>query len=171
MRITGRAWVFGDAINTDLLSPGYAMTLPPKELAQHCLEAVNPDFAKTIKPGDIVVAGENFGLGSSREQAAISLHTLGVGLVLARSFARIFYRNAINIGLPALTFDAINDIQDGDVLDVDLTEGWLKRAQSDHLYPLKPLPAHIQALIAAGGLMAQLKVKFEDKNKGEAHNA
>ncbi|MEM9880210.1 MAG: 3-isopropylmalate dehydratase [Pseudomonadota bacterium] len=169
MRVKGRAWVFGDAINTDLLAPGYAMTLPPKELAQHCLEAANPDFAREVRPGDVVVAGDNFGLGSSREQAAISLHTLGVGAVLARSFARIFYRNAINIGLPALSFDAVDEIADGAALDLDLAEGWLKRGGDT--FALKPLPPHIRDLIAAGGLMAQLHEKMAKQRQAEGSDA
>ena len=108
----GRAWVLGDNIDTDVLAPGYALKLPPEELAQHCLEAVEPAFAKEVKAGDILVAGENFGMGSSREQAAISLKLLGISVILARSFARIFYRNAINIGLPAMFLPAEVEIGD-----------------------------------------------------------
>ena len=171
MRIAGRAWVFGDEINTDLLSPGYAMKLPPEQLAQHCLEAVNPDFAKQVQPGDVVVGGENFGLGSSREQAAISLHVLGVGAVLARSFSRIFYRNAINIGLPALSFEPVGEISDGDALEMDLSEGWLQRSRDDHRFALKPLPAHIRELLAAGGLMAQLQTRLDAQQAGERRDA
>lgn len=160
MIIEGSAWVFGDKIDTDVLAPGYAMKLPPEGLATHCLEAVDPDFAKSVKAGDIVVAGANFGLGSSREQAAISLATLGVGAVLAKSFARIFYRNAINIGLPVVAIDLTDQVAPGDVLKLDLARGKLTQLKNGQQRELQPMPAHIIAILEAGGLMAQLKQKL-----------
>lgn len=159
MIVEGRAWVFGDQIDTDVLAPGYAIKLPPKELAQHCLEAINPDFAKSVQPGDIVVGGANFGLGSSREQAAMVLVTLGVGAVLAKSFARIFYRNAINIGLPVITIDPTMEVKPGDILRLDLAAGKLTHP-SGRDYDLPAMPPHIISILQAGGLMAQLKQKL-----------
>ena len=157
MIIEGRAWVFGDGIDTDVLAPGYAMKKSPEGLAEHCLEAIDPDFAKSVQPGDIVVGGKNFGLGSSREQAAISLATLGVGAVLAKSFARIFYRNAINIGLPVVAIDLTDQVAAGDVLRVDLATGILTQLKNGEESELQPMPAHIIDILQAGGLMAQLK--------------
>uniref|UniRef100_UPI0025DD40CF LeuD/DmdB family oxidoreductase small subunit n=1 Tax=uncultured Caulobacter sp. TaxID=158749 RepID=UPI0025DD40CF len=119
----GRAFVFGDNIDTDLLAPGHAMKLEPREMARFCLEAVDPQFASVVRRGDIVVAGANFGMGSSREQAAISLKLLGVAAVFAQSFARIFYRNAINIGLPALVLPEAGEIAAGDEIGFDLEQG------------------------------------------------
>lgn len=157
MIVEGSVWLFGDKIDTDVLAPGYAMKLPPEELAQHCLEAVNPDFAKSVQPGDIVVAGANFGLGSSREQAAMVLATLGVGAVVAKSFARIFYRNAINIGLPVVALDLTDQVAEGDILKIDLGAGKVTGLKNDGTRELQPMPAHIIDILQAGGLMAQLK--------------
>ena len=159
MRIQGRAWVFGDRIDTDVLAPGYAMKLPPDELATHCLEAVEPRFAKEVRLGDVVVAGEGFGLGSSREQAAQSLKLLGVGAVLAKGFARIFYRNALNLGLPALVFPQADEIGQGDTVAVDPEEGWV--GAGGRTYDVAPIPPDLMAMVRAGGLMAQLKARRE----------
>ncbi|TGY90167.1 3-isopropylmalate dehydratase [Marinicauda algicola] len=158
--IRGRAWVFGDRIDTDLLAPGHAMKKGPEALAMHCLEAVDPAFAREVERGDIVVAGEDFGIGSSREQAAISLKLLGVSAVIAKSFARIFYRNAINIGLPAIPLAEAGDIAAGDRLLVDLSKGELVDETTGEEFAFPPLPDHLTAMIEAGGLMAQLKARF-----------
>jgi len=158
--ITGKAWLFGDRIDTDLLAPGYAMKKGPAELAEHTLEAVDPDFAGFVRPGDLVFGGADFGIGSSREQAAISLKTLGVGAVFARSFARIFYRNCINIGLPAVVFDAAGRVQPGDRLTLDLTGGRLENLTTQKTFDVPAIPPHIRAMIEAGGLMASLKLRF-----------
>ncbi len=160
MIVEGSAWVFGDGIDTDVLAPGYAMKKSPEGLAQHCLEAINPDFAKLVKPGDIVVAGANFGLGSSREQAAMALATLGVGAVLAKSFARIFYRNAINIGLPVVAIDLTGEVAAGELLRLDLEQGVLAQQKDGFEHKLQPMPSHIIDILSAGGLMAQLKQKM-----------
>ena len=151
----GRAWTLGDRIDTDLLAPGYAMKLPPDELAKHCLEAVRPEFAAEVRPGDVVVAGEGFGLGSSREQAAQSLKRLGVGAVLAEGFARIFYRNALNLGLPVLVFPQAGEIEDGQEVRVDPAEGRVEA--SGYVWSVPPIPEGLLAMVRAGGLMAQLK--------------
>ena len=158
--LTGKAWVFGDKIDTDLLAPGYAMKKGPQGLAEHCLEAIDPEFATTVQPGDIVFGGEDFGIGSSREQAAISLKLLGVSAVVAKSFARIFYRNAINIGLPALTLEGGHEIATGDEVTVDLVTGMLMHPARSRSHEFTPLPSHLREMIAAGGLMAQLERDF-----------
>lgn len=157
---TGRAFVYGDRIDTDLLAPGHAMKLGPDALARHCLEAVDPDFAASVRPGDVLVAGADFGIGSSREQAAISLKKLGVRAVLAKSFARIFYRNAINIALPALRFDAEGAISHGDRVGVDLEAGRVTNHTTGRGFAVEPLPGHLRAMIEAGGLMESLKARF-----------
>ena len=153
----GRAWTLGDRIDTDLLAPGYAMKLPPEDLASHCLEAVRPDFAQGVRPGDVVIAGEGFGLGSSREQAAQSLKLLGVGAVLARGFARIFYRNALNLGLPALVFEQAGEIADGERVRVDAEAGRVEAG--GRAWAVPPIPPDLIAMVRAGGLMAQLRVE------------
>jgi 3-isopropylmalate/(R)-2-methylmalate dehydratase small subunit len=156
----GRAFIFGDNIDTDVLAPGHLMKLAPEELAEHCLTAVDPLFARQVKPGDFVVAGRNFGLGSSREQAAVSLKLLGVKAVLAPSFARIFFRNAINLGLPALVFDGGSAIAAGDELDLDLAAGRLRNLTRGAVHQVKPLPPDLIKVIEAGGLMEMLKRRF-----------
>jgi 3-isopropylmalate/(R)-2-methylmalate dehydratase small subunit len=157
--IRGRAWIFGDNINTDLIAPGLRMKLRPSELAAHCLEAVNPRFAAEVQPGDILFAGNGFGIGSSREHAAVSLKLLGLGAVVATSFARIFWRNAVNVGLPALTSDERNLAEDGDEVALDIAAGELRNLTSDTLYHLAPLPEHLLAILGAGGLIPYLKAK------------
>ncbi len=158
--ITGRAWTFGDGIDTDVLAPGVYMKLPVDEIARHCLEAVDPAFASGVAAGDIVVAGANFGLGSSREQAPQVLKILGVGAVLAKSFARIFYRNALNLGLPALFFPQADEIAAGDRLALDPVVGQLLNLDSGVTYALDPIPAHLMEMIEAGGLMPYLQQRL-----------
>ena len=155
--MSGRAFVFGDNIDTDVMAPGYLMKLPPEALARHCLEAVDPDFATSVQPGDFVVGGQSFGIGSSREQAAVSLKMLGVRAVIARSFARIFWRNAINLGLPCVTLDEAGAIAAGDRLDLDLTAGRLTILSQDRVHGFTPLPGHLMEMIEDGGLMPHLK--------------
>jgi len=158
--MTGRAFVFGDNIDTDVMAPGYLMKLPPEELASHCLSAVDPEFSRQVKAGDFVVAGTSFGIGSSREQAAVSLKLLGVQAVIARSFARIFWRNAMNIGLVCITLDEAGDISAGDRLSLDLAAGVLQNHTARKRYAFAPLPAHLSDMIADGGLMAHLKKRL-----------
>ena len=157
----GKAWVYGDRVDTDLLAPGYAMKKGPAELAKHTLEAVDPDFASHVRPGDMIVAGADFGIGSSREQAAISLKTLGVSAVFAASFARIFYRNCLNIGLPAVMFDAAGRVSPGDRLALDLGAGRLDNLTTGEHYAVPAIPPHLMAMIEGGGLMASLKRRFK----------
>jgi 3-isopropylmalate/(R)-2-methylmalate dehydratase small subunit len=155
--MTGRAFVFGDQIDTDLLAPGHLMKLDPDALASHCLEAIDPTFASDVRPGDFVLGGLNFGLGSSREQAAVSLKRLGVQAVIAQSFARIFWRNAINLGLPAITLSEASEIGAGDRLSLDLEAGCLTNETTGKTYGFAPFPGHLTEMMRDGGLIAHLK--------------
>ncbi|MBI1392753.1 MAG: 3-isopropylmalate dehydratase [Alphaproteobacteria bacterium] len=156
-----RAWAFGDNIDTDVLAPGRLMKLSPEELARHCLEAVNPEFAQSVRPGDIVVAGRNFGLGSSREQAAVSLRILGVKAVLAKSFARIFFRNAINLGLPAIVFDETDAVSDGDEVELDRRRQRLLNRSRNASFELPPQAPAIAQILDAGGLVPLLERRLK----------
>jgi 3-isopropylmalate/(R)-2-methylmalate dehydratase small subunit len=158
--LTGRAWVFGDNVDTDVLAPGIYMKGSIAELARHCLESVDPEFARNVQRGDIVVAGENFGMGSSREQAGQALLELGVSALVAKSFARIFYRNAINLGLPALVCADADKIRAGDTLSLDPAEGTLAIEGGERL-SCEPIPPHLLAMIADGGLLPHLKKKLK----------
>jgi 3-isopropylmalate/(R)-2-methylmalate dehydratase small subunit len=155
MRLKGRAYCFGDDVNTDYIISGkYKFkTLDMKELASHVMEDLDPDFAKKVQPGDFVVAGRNFGCGSSREQAPLALLNAGVRAVLATSFARIFYRNAINTGLPVVECDTAG-ISAGDELLVDLDGGVLRNLTRRTETPIKPLPEFMLKVLADGGLAA-----------------
>jgi 3-isopropylmalate/(R)-2-methylmalate dehydratase small subunit len=155
--MSGRAFVFGDNIDTDVLAPGHLMKLSPQDLAGHCLEAIDPDFARTVQSGDFLVAGENFGLGSSREQAAISLKILGVSAIIAPSFARIFYRNALNLGLPALFCEQASTIKAGERLEVNARDGMITNLTTGQLLSCRPIPAHLIDMMAKGGLIAFLE--------------
>lgn len=161
----GRIFIVGDSIDTDQLAPGQYMKGGIGELAAHCLEMVRPDFAATVGKGDILVAGRNFGLGSSREQAAEALKYLGVQAVVAQSFGGIFYRNAINLGLPVLVADDIQMINEGDKATLDIENATLTlipECESDEssVVLLQPVPANIQQLLRDGGLVAHLKNRF-----------
>jgi len=158
--ITGRAWVFGDDINTDVMAPGLYFKASMDEMAKHCLEAVEPRFAGEVRPGDIIVAGERFGVGSAREQAAMALKHLGVGAVLAVSFGRIFYRNALNFGLPALFFPAAGEIGAGDRLEVEPVTGRVLDHASGREYHVRGIPPHLMDMVNAGGLMPYLKQRL-----------
>jgi 3-isopropylmalate/(R)-2-methylmalate dehydratase small subunit len=158
---TGRAWVLGDDIDTDVLAPGLYMKSPLAELASHCLETVEPLFAATVKPGDVIVAGRNFGMGSSREQAAEALKHLGIAAVVARSFAGIFYRNAINLGLPAVTCDRAGEISDGDRVTVDPEAGRIDDHTSATVIPCEVIPDHLMAMIRDGGLVPHLEKRLQ----------
>lgn len=163
--ISGRVFVFGDDINTDVMAPGLYFKAPLAEMARHCMEAVDPAFAGAVRPGDIVVAGRNFGVGSAREQAAMALTHLGVGAVLARSFGRIFYRNALNFGLPVLVFPEAGLIRPGEVLAVDPVSGRIERPASGDSWVVQGLPAHLMEMVGAGGLMPWLKLRLAKEKK------
>jgi len=158
--VTGQAWVFGDAVNTDVMAPGLYFKAPISELAQHCMEAIDPDFASNVRPGDIVVGGSNFGVGSAREQAPMAFQHLGVGAILAASYGRIFYRNALNFGIPTLIFPAAAEINRGDRLQVDPVAGVLENLTTAKSYSVAALPEHLMAMLAAGGLMPYLKQRL-----------
>ena len=159
--LRGRAWVFGSNIDTDLLAPGHAMRMPIDELAQHCLEAIDPIFARSVQTGDFIVAGEGFGIGSSREQAAQALAYLGVGAVLARAPARIFYRNAINLGLPVARFPDAQLVQAGDRLAVDLVRGRVHNLTQHSEHNCEPVPEFLQDVLRAGGLIPHLQARLQ----------
>jgi 3-isopropylmalate/(R)-2-methylmalate dehydratase small subunit len=152
MILSGNALCYGDNVDTDVIIPArYLNTSDPKELAAHCMEDIDRDFLKKVKPGDIIAAGRNFGCGSSREHAPLAIKTVGISCVIAKSFARIFYRNAINIGLPIIVCDG--DFHNGDALEVDLNEGRILNKTTGTTYSFPPFPAFLQKIIEAGGLM------------------
>jgi 3-isopropylmalate/(R)-2-methylmalate dehydratase small subunit len=159
--LRGRAWVFGNNIDTDLLAPGHAMRKPLEELAQHCLEAIDPHFAHSLSSGDFIVAGEGFGIGSSREQAAQALAYLGVGAVLSAAPARIFYRNAINLGLPVARFPDAHLVLSGDRLAVDLVQGRVHNLTQNCDYDCEPVPEFLQDVLRAGGLIPHLQARLQ----------
>ncbi|MFH1848986.1 MAG: 3-isopropylmalate dehydratase small subunit [archaeon] len=154
----GKAWVFGDDVNTDLITPSrFNLTTDEKELAQACFCEARPGFSVMVKPGDFLVAGENFGCGSSREHAPVAIKACGIKAVIAQSFARIFLRNAINIGLPVLVCDGAGKIHEGDELDADLQKGTIKNITKDEDYKAQPLPGFILRIVQAGGIIPYLK--------------
>jgi 3-isopropylmalate/(R)-2-methylmalate dehydratase small subunit len=157
--LRGRAWTFGRDIDTDLIIPArYLNMKTAEELAQHVMEDADPAFPGKVRPGDMVVAKENFGCGSSREHAPIALKGAGVSVVIAKSFARIFYRNAFNTGLPILVApEAVDGIKEGDELTVDLATGDIADLTTGVTYQAQPLPPFMQELVEAGGLLPYLK--------------
>ncbi|KAI3591388.1 3-isopropylmalate dehydratase small subunit [Cupriavidus sp. U2] len=155
----GRIWRFGDDVDTDAMAPGPYMKSGLDELARHCLENLRADFPTHVRPGDIVVAGTNFGMGSSREQAAQALRHLGVAAVLARSFAGLFYRNAINIGLPVLVCQQADALIDATRVSFDL-DGANVRLEDGSRVACEPVPDFLRALLHAGGLVPHLKVRL-----------
>lgn len=163
MFIKGRAWKFGDNVDTDVIIPArYLNTSDPEELAKHVMEGIDPNFSTKIKKGDIIVAGKNFGCGSSREHAPIAIRAVGISTVIAKSFARIFYRNAFNIGLPIFeSAEASEKIRDGDELEIDADNGVIKNLSKNEQYNVKPIPSFMQELISAGGLIEWTKKKLQ----------
>ena len=157
----GKAWKFGDNVDTDLIIPArYLNTSDPAELAKHCMEDADPEWIKKMAGGDFIIGGENFGCGSSREHAPIAIKAAGVSAVIAKSFARIFYRNAINIGLPILeSIEAAEEIKEGDQIEVDLAAGKINNLTNGKIYIAQPFPEFMQKFIDAGGLINYLKSK------------
>ncbi|MEF3191252.1 MAG: 3-isopropylmalate dehydratase small subunit [Campylobacterales bacterium] len=150
----GRVWVFGDNIDTDLIiAARYLNTSDPAELAKHVMEDARPGFFTMIEPGDIIVAGENFGCGSSREHAPIAIKAAGIAAVIAPTFARIFYRNAFNMGLPILELPEALELKEGDRVRVDIDAGVIENLSTNKHYTFVPIPSFMQELLAAGGLM------------------
>ena len=159
--ITGKVWKFGDNIDTDLIiAARYLNTSDPHKLAEHVMEDADPDFVSKMSPGDIIVAGENFGCGSSREHAPIALKAAGVSAVVAKSFARIFYRNAFNMGLPIFELKESDEISEGDLIKIDLDNGVIEDLTTKKKYNFTPIPPFMQELIASGGLINYAKEKM-----------
>ena len=168
MRLKGKTWKFGADIDTDQIIPArYLNTSDPKELAKHCMEDADPEFVKKMKLGDIIVADKNFGCGSSREHAPIAIKTAGISCVIAKSFARIFYRNSFNMGLPIVECpEAVDAIKEGDEVEVDLGSGEIKIIKSQisnlksQIFHAQPIPPFMQELLNTGGLMEWVKKKI-----------
>ena len=159
MKAHGRVHKYGDNVDTDVIIPArYLNTADPRELASHCMEDIDAQFVSKVAPGDIIVGGANFGCGSSREHAPIAIKGTGVSCVIASTFARIFYRNSINIGLAILECpEAAADIDDGDVVSVDFVEGIIYNETKDRKYKAQPFPGFIRDIISAGGLLKSIK--------------
>lgn len=158
----GTAWKFGDNIDTDQIIPArYLVTSDPEELGRHCLEDADPEFAKKVRVGDILVGEKNFGCGSSREHAPIAVKAAGVSAVVAKSFARIFYRNSINLGLPLFETEAAGRIEQGDALELNPITGEIRNLTKNESYVAQPLPPFAREIMAAGGLM-----KYVARKKG-----
>ncbi|MEE8329342.1 MAG: 3-isopropylmalate dehydratase small subunit [Thermodesulfovibrionia bacterium] len=163
MILKGRVWKFGNNIDTDAIIPArYLNTSDPKELAEHVMEDADKEFHARVKPGDIIIAGANFGCGSSREHAPIAIKAVGIQAVVAKSFARIFYRNAFNIGLPIFeskeTYEKSNE---GDKIEIDADRGIIMNTTKDAQYIAKPIPPFMQELISAGGLIEWTKKRIK----------
>jgi 3-isopropylmalate/(R)-2-methylmalate dehydratase small subunit len=163
----GRAWKFGDHIDTDVIIPArYLTTSDPQELGSHCLEDADPDFVKKIKKGDMIVAGRNFGSGSSREHAPIAIKAAGISCVIAESFARIFYRNAFNVGLPIFeSFEAAEQIDNGDLISINTESGLIEDRRQKKKFQAGPIPSFMQELIDDGGLIAHIKKVRSERHK------
>lgn len=162
MAVTGNVWKFGEDIDTDAIIPArYLNTSEPSELAKHCMEDADPAFMQKMQTGDIIVAGKNFGCGSSREHAPIAIKAAGISCVIAVSFARIFYRNSINIGLPILeSSEAVAALQEGQKIEVDFQSGKIHKVTTGEIFQALPFPKFMQELIAAGGLINYIKKKI-----------
>lgn len=163
--IKGRVHKYGDNVDTDVIIPArYCTAFTERELAPHCLEDLDPDFVKKVQPGDIIVAGRNFGCGSSRENAPIAIKGAGVSCVIAKSFARIFYRNSINIGLPILESDqAVDDAATGDQIEVILATGTIRNVTKSKSYQVPPFPDIIQEIITLGGMVEFAKKRIAER--------
>ena len=166
MFIRGRVWRFGNDIDTDVIIPArYLITSEPRELAKHVMEGIDRDFPGRVRAGDVIVAGKNFGCGSSREHAPIAIKASGVQAVVAKSFARIFYRNAFNIGLPIFeSVEASEKIREADEIEIDAGKGIIKDLTTGEKYEANPIPSFMQELIEAGGLVEWTKRKLIAKN-------
>jgi len=164
--MAGRVWKFGDDVDTDAVIPGRFLTInDPKELAKHAFEGVRPEFKDRVRPGDIIVAGDNFGCGSSREHAPMALKGAGVRCVIAKSFARIFFRNSINIGVTLLECPDADRIAEGDVLEVDEAKGVIKNKTKNETYRAKPLPEFLVEIVRSGGLIEYARRMVERRDR------
>jgi len=165
-KVKGKAWKFGDNVNTDLVYPGHLLKsfLPAPEMAKHAMEGADPRFAREVKPNDVVVGGRNFGCGSSREEAVTSLKAVGVGAVVAESFGRIFFRNAVNVGLPVLECKGVSSrVNSGDLLEVDVAEGEVRNLTTGGVLRTIPLPPFMLQILDKGGLIPYTKDRLAGK--------
>ncbi|WP_022853736.1 3-isopropylmalate dehydratase small subunit [Thermodesulfatator atlanticus] len=164
-KIKGRVWKFGNDIDTDVIIPArYLNTSDPEELAKHCMEDARPEFAKEVRPSDVIVAGKNFGCGSSREHAPIAIKAAGVGCVIAESFARIFYRNAFNTGLLILEApEAAQEIEEGHEVEVDPDTGIIKDLTTGKTYKCQPIPPFMRELLKDGGLIPHIQKRYAQR--------
>ncbi len=160
--LKGKVHKYGADVNTDVIIPArYLYLSEPDELAEHCMEDIDAEFLSRVQPGDIIVATTNFGCGSSREHAPLAIKAAGISCIIAKSFARIFFRNAINIGLPLLECEeAVDNIEAGDMVEVDLSSGTIKNLNSGKMFTAKPYPDFMSELIAAGGLIEHTKKRL-----------
>ena len=167
MKIKGKIWKLDHHIDTDLIiAARYLNTSDSQELASHLLEDYDKDFAEKITKGDIIVAGENFGCGSSREHAPIAIKSAGIACIIAQSFARIFFRNAINIGLPILeSYEAFNQSEQGQIIEIDTGKGLIKNLSNEQIFTTNKLPEFIQQIIASGGLVEYAREKIKKRGK------
>jgi len=159
--IKGNVFKFGDNINTDIISPPQYIELTVEEASVHAMEAVDPTFTKRFRPGDIIAAGNNFGSGSSRETSPLALKHLGTGAIVAKYFARIFYRNSINIGLPLFECSESDRIEAGDIIEIDTANGIIYNITKKEEYMCSKIPPHIMQLIEEGGLVERLRKRFK----------
>lgn len=166
MKALGKVFKYGDNVDTDVIIPArYLNSFDPRDLAAHCMEDIDKEFVNKVKPGDIIVGGKNFGCGSSREHAPLAIKTCGVSCVIAKSFARIFYRNSINIGFPILECDeAADDIDEGNEIEIDYATGIIYNKTKDKHYQAQPFPPFLQKMIELDGL-----VNYVNSKKKEAH--
>ena len=161
MKLQGRVWKFGDNIDTDVIIPARFLNVSDQEtLARNCFVDLRPDFSQNVKPGDIILGGSNFGCGSSREHAPLAIKAAGVSVIIARSYARIFYRNAFNIGLPILECEeATVAFSEGDRISVDLDSGEIKGVADENVFSANPIPEFMREIITAGGLVPYIKAR------------
>ncbi|MGH8059905.1 MAG: 3-isopropylmalate dehydratase small subunit [Candidatus Entotheonellia bacterium] len=164
MNIKGHAWKFGANVDTDVIIPvRYLTSMDPTELGKHCLEGLDPTFAGQVQPGDVIVAAENFGCGSSREHAPVAIKGAGVGGIIAATFARIFFRNALNMGLPIVESpEAAKRIEAGDLVEMDVTAGYIINHTRGETYAVQPFPPFVQELVASGGLVPYVTRRLQE---------
>jgi 3-isopropylmalate/(R)-2-methylmalate dehydratase small subunit len=167
MQFRGRVWKFEDDVDTDVIIPArHLMTFDAKELAKHVMEDIDPEFPEKVQEGDIIVAGKNFGCGSSREHAPIAIKGAGVSVVMAKSYARIFYRNGINIGLPLVECpEAVDEAEDGDILEIDTTEGFVVNTRTGNTYTARQHAPYVQEIVNAGGLMEAVAQRVREREQ------
>ena len=164
--LKGNAWVYGDNVDTDVIIPArYLVTSDERSLAAHCMEDIDETYAKGVSKGDVITAGNNFGCGSSRDHAPIAIKGSGASCVIAKSFARIFYRNAINIGLPILECTDTDRIAKGDLIEIDLTKGTITNRTKGETYHAKPFPEFLQSLIGLGGLVPYVRTRLSEQGR------